>query len=134
MTALYIDSSALLKRVVLETESSAVRALLRHANTAGDLLTTSSLSWLEVWRALRRGRLSNVPAMTRRALAGIAEFPLDDEVLSRARRIGDDTLRTLDAIHLASAVAVGADCILTYDSRLADSATGVGISVLAPTQ
>lgn len=133
MTTLYVDSSALLKRVFIEAESSAVRALLRQSNDAGDLLTASSLGWLEVWRALRRSGAADVPSFVARALAGIAEFPLSDEVLVRARRAGADGLRTLDAIHLSSAIAVGADSVLTYDDRLADAAAAAGIAVLAPT-
>jgi predicted nucleic acid-binding protein len=132
VTTLYVDSSALLKRVFIEAESSAVRSLLRQSNTAGDLLTASSLAWLEVWRAARRARLENVASVVQRALAGIAEFPLSDPVLMRARRVGADGMRTLDAIHLASAIAVGADSVLTYDERLAESAGDAGIAVVAP--
>ena len=132
MTTLYVDSSALLKRVFIEAESSAVRSLLRESNAAGDLLTSSSLAWLEVWRALRRSGIANVSSVVPRALAGIAEFPLSDSVLVRARQAGDGGLRTLDAIHLASAVAVGADSVLTYDDRLAESVAAAGLAVLAP--
>ena len=132
MTTLYVDSSALLKRVFIEAESSAVRSLLRQSNNAGDLLTSSSLAWLEGWRALRRSGIANVSSVVPRALAGIAEFPLSESVLIRARRVGDGSLRTLDAIHLASAVAVGADSVLTYDDRLAESAAAEGLVVLAP--
>jgi predicted nucleic acid-binding protein len=132
VTTLYIDSSALLKRVFIEVESSAVRSLLRMSNAAGDLLTSSSLAWLEVWRALRRSGIANVSSVAPRALAGIAEFPLSESVLVRARQAGDGGLRTHDAIHLASALAVGADFVLTYDERLAESVTSEGLAVLAP--
>lgn len=132
MTTLYVDSSALLKRVFVEAESPAIRALLRHTNGAGDLLTASSLAWLEVWRALRRSGAANVASLVGRAFAGIAEFPLSDSVLIEARRVGADGLRTLDAIHLSSAIAVGADCVVTYDERLAESVASAGIAVLAP--
>ncbi len=132
MTTLYVDSSALLKRIVIEPESSAVRALLRQSHQAGDLLTASSLAWLEVWRGLRRAGLANVTPLARRALSGIAEFPLSEAVLLRARNIGGDHLRSLDAVHLSSALAVGADHLLTYDDRLADSATDAGITVVRP--
>ncbi len=57
---------------------------------------------------------------------------LRDSVLVRARRVGYDELRPLDAIHLASALEIGADSILTYDDRLAESAAAVGLSVLTP--
>lgn len=132
MTTVYIDTSALLKRVVVESESGAVRTFLRNGVAGGDLLVSSSLAWLEVWRALRRAGLTDTTAVAEAALSGIAEFPLDDVVLLRARRVGQDQLRSLDAIHLAAAIAVGADSLLTYDDRLASSAAAVGLNVLAP--
>lgn len=132
MTILYVDSSALLKRVVVEDESSAVRALLRERHLAGDLLMASSLAWLEVWRSLRRAAVADVEEVVTAALSGVAEYTLDEAVLQRARRVGADELRSLDAIHLASAIAVGADAILTYDTRLAGAATSVGLAALAP--
>lgn len=133
MSVLYVDTSALLKRVIVEPESSAVRALLRRTEAAGDLLTTSSLAWLEIWRALRRAGLTNVPAIIRRATSGIAEYPLAEPNLLHARGVGHDDLRTLDAIHLAAALDVGAETLLTYDKRLTDSANAAGLRVLAPT-
>lgn len=133
MTVLYVDSSALLKRVVVEAESLAVGVLLRERHLAGDLLTASSLAWLEVWRSLRRGGVADLEAGVQAALAGIAEHPFDEALLQRARRVGADDLRSLDAIHLASAIAVGADEILTYDTRLAGAATAAGLVALAPT-
>jgi predicted nucleic acid-binding protein len=128
----YVDTSALLKRVVIEAGSSAVRTLLRDREGAGELLTASSLAWLEVWRALRRAGVSDLDALAESALSGIAEIPLDEDVLVRARRVGLDQLRSLDAIHLAAAIVVGADSLLTYDERLASSANAVGLNVLAP--
>ncbi len=133
MTVLYVDTSALLKRVVVEAESPAVRALLRDRHVAGDLLTASSVAWLEVWRSLRRASVADVEDVITAALSGVAEYTLDDDVLRRARRVGSDELRSLDAIHLASAIAVGADAILTYDKRLAEAAAAVGLAALAPT-
>lgn len=132
MTRLYVDSSALLKRVVAEPESTAVRTLLAERHAAGDLLTSSSLAWVEIWRALRRASVADVSTIAGLALSGIAEFPLDDAVLVRARRIGQDELRSLDAIHLAAATAVGATDVLTYDTRLAAAAETAGMRVLAP--
>lgn len=129
----YADSSALLKRVIIETESAAARdALARHV-TAGDLVTASSLAWLEVWRSLRRAGARGVEDLASLAMSGVAEHELSADVLARARRVGTDALRTLDAVHLASALAVGADVLLTYDGRLADTARTVGVEVTSPT-
>lgn len=132
MTTYYVDTSALLKRVVMETDSSVVRTFLRERDAAGDLLTASSLAWLEVWRSLRRAAVADVESTTELALSGVAEFPLSATVLVRARRVGNDALRSLDAIHLASAIGCGADSLMTYDERLAAAAADVGLSVAAP--
>jgi predicted nucleic acid-binding protein len=77
--------------------------------------------------------VADVESIAASALSGVAEFPLDDLLLRRARRVGADELRSLDAIHLASAIVVRADAILTYDLRLADAAAAAGLEVLAPT-
>lgn len=133
MTVVYVDASALLKRVVVEAESPAVRRVLRDQHAEGALLTSSSLAWVEVWRSLRRAAVADMEAAAQHALAGVAEFPLTGAVLTRARRVGPDELRSLDAIHLASAIAVGADIVLTYDVRLARAAESAGLIALAPT-
>ena len=132
MTVLYVDTSALLKRVFVEADSMAVRTMLREAYTRGDLLTASSLAWVEVWQSLRRAGVPDVDGTGDVAVSGIAEFPLTDAVLVRARHVGQQGLRSLDAIHLASAIAVGADGLVTYDQRLAESASAVGLRVLVP--
>jgi uncharacterized protein len=134
VTIVYVDTSALLKRVIVEAESPGLRALLDERHAAGDLLTASSVAWLEVWRSLRRAAVANVEAIAAAALSGVVEFPLDDTILRRAWRAGADELRSLGAIHLASAIAVGADAMLTYDKRLGAAAAGVGLAVWAPSR
>jgi len=107
VTTVYTDTSALLKRVVLEPESAAVRALLRSREADGDLLVSSSLAWLEVWRVLRRAGLANIEAVAELALSGVAEFPLDEVVLVRARRVASRT--EIVGLHSSRrAIAVGA--------------------------
>lgn len=133
MTVVYVDTSALLKRVIVEAESSAVRVVLLELHAEEALLTSSSLAWVEVWRSLRRAAVVDIDSMARAALAGVAEFPLSEAVLARARRVGADELRPLDALQLASAIAVGADSVLTYNGRLAEAADTVGLRVLSPT-
>jgi len=83
MTVLYVDTSALLKRVIVEPESGVVRALLGARHDAGDLLTASSITWIEVWRSLRRALLVDVEVLFEAALSGMAEFLLGDAVLAR---------------------------------------------------
>lgn len=131
---LYVDTSALVKLVVREAESDAVeRELSRWPGAA-----TSTLTDVELGRAIlraqgdRRDLGSAVPLVV---LAGFAHVPMTARVLSVARSILPPVLRTLDAIHLASALALGADlgAVMTYDARLADAVTTHGITVVAPT-
>lgn len=128
----YVDTSALLKRVVVEAESHAVRSSLAASAAAGDLLASSALTWVEAHRALRRAAVHNPAELAADALSGVDEFPLQPAVLERARTIGPPALRSLDAIHLASAVLLRADELLTFDDRLADAARAEGITVSMP--
>ena len=63
-------------------------------------------------------------------MSGVGELPLNDGVLRRARKVGTENLRSLDAIHLASAVMVEADSLMTFDLRLAQAADAIGVAVL----
>lgn len=132
----YVDSSALIKRAVAERESEAVDAALeRHVN-AEDVLVSSTLAWIEISRALR-GRLDGedhdvVNEATEDALSGIAERPITADVVSLARRIEPNVLRSLGTIHLATAVLLDVDTLVTYDDRLATAARYNGLAVSAP--
>jgi predicted nucleic acid-binding protein len=128
---LYLDSSALVKLVVLEPESAALREFLgTHA-----LRLSSALAEVEVPRALRRAGYG--AAEGRRAsdvLARIALIEVDRQVLRRAAALAPPGLRSLDAIHLATALSLGQDLagIVTYDQRLSDAAVGADLAVWAP--
>jgi predicted nucleic acid-binding protein len=130
LTIQYVDTSALVKRVVVEQESPDVRRLLREANAAGDVVAASELAWLEVWRTLRRASVDDLESAATAALRGIDEIPLTTDILVRARRIGPAMLRSLDAIQLASAVAIGATTVVTYDDRMARAAAEFGFEVI----
>lgn len=68
------------------------------------------------------------------SLRDIALIPMDDQVLAVARRLDPSELRSSDAIHLATALSVGADlgALFSYDDRLTTAATAGGLRVLAP--
>ena len=129
---LYLDSSAIVKMVFLEKESPALLAILsRFAGTV-----SSSLAAVEVRRAVRRAPPD--PATLQRShqvLAGIDLLRIDDSILSSAADLEPPLLRTLDAVHLASALSLGDDlsAIAVYDVRLADAARLSGLEVLSPT-
>ncbi len=128
---LYLDSSALVKLVLPEAESGALLESL----SAWPVRITSELARIEVVRAARRATPD--PAAEQRAeevLASLNLLKIDGELLSEAARLEPRTLRSLDAIHLASALSLGADLgpIVTYDTNMAKAAAGYGLEVLAP--
>ncbi|UPK73121.1 type II toxin-antitoxin system VapC family toxin [Nocardioidaceae bacterium SCSIO 66511] len=129
----YLDSSALLKRVVAEQETGALQGVVSVHRANGDSLLASSLAWVEVSRALRR-TLSAERAVDAAdaALAGVLERPITADIIALARRLDAPLLRSLDAIHLASLLLLDADVMLTYDDRLADACRAHGIPTRAP--
>lgn len=95
----------------------------------------TELTHIELGRALRRrvAELTVSPgAALRRSLSGIGIVPISHVVAEFARTIDPPMLRPLDAIHLASAITIGAHELWTYDQRLAEAAELVGFRVRAP--
>jgi predicted nucleic acid-binding protein len=130
---LYIESSALVKLVWTEPESDALRALL----TEWPDRVSSDLTHVEVIRTARRGDASATTILEDRArevIAAVNLLAITEEVLELAAMMEPNGLRSLDAIHLASALAMGSDlgAMVTYDMALAAAARSAGIEVLAP--
>jgi predicted nucleic acid-binding protein len=125
----YVDSSAIVKLVVAEPESKALRRYLSRRQP----LVSSALARTEVARAL----LPAGPAATARGqevLRRIQLLRVNDRVLNDAGRLEPAELRSLDAIHLASARQFGSSLrlIVTYDERMAEAAKASGWSVASP--
>jgi len=128
--AVYLDSSAIVRLVVREFESDALRAFLVNR----PVRVTSALARVEVPRAVRsQGRTATARAT--QALSGVSVLALDEALLNDAARINADHLRSLDAIHIASAQQVGPElaALITYDTRMATAARALGLPVVAPT-
>jgi predicted nucleic acid-binding protein len=125
----YLDSSALVKLVVAEAESAALRRHLRSRPERA----TSALAKVEVIRAVRP---HGPPAVTRarQVLRRIDVVHLDDELLEDAATLDRGVLRSLDAIHLASARTLGDElqAVVTYDARMATAAERLGLQVDTP--
>jgi predicted nucleic acid-binding protein len=128
-SAVYLDSSALVKLVLAEPESATLAAWL-----PSDLQPTSSaIARTELIRAVAGGG-SEAVARARALLGRIDLITIDDVVLDAAALIGPPTLRTLDALHLASAMSLGDDlgAFVAYDRRLLEAAMGVGLATASP--
>lgn len=126
----YLDSSALVKRVILETESGALAVQLDRWAGDGDTLVTSELAWVEVSHAVTKA--AGATANAENAFVGVHRVPLGAPVLNVAVRMAGPGLRSLDAIHVASAIVVGAHLVVTYDKRMAEAAKAHGFEVGAP--
>jgi predicted nucleic acid-binding protein len=125
----YVDSSAIVKLVVDEPESKALRRYLSRRQP----LVSSALARTEVARALLPSGPEAV-ARGEEALRRIQLLRVNDRVLNDAGRLEPAELRSLDAIHLASAGQLGSSVkqIVTYDERMSKAATAIGWAVASP--
>lgn len=128
---IYLDTAALVKLVRREAASDDLVDWLAERH---ELLVSSALVEVELPRAIRRTEpelLAGVPGV----LGRLAVYDVDEVVRAAAAAYADPVLRSLDAIHLATADAVLGDdlaAFVTYDRRLADSAAALGMPVESP--
>ena len=135
MALFYADTSALVKLVREEPESEALRTYL-----ADDELICCELALAEVPRAIRRAtaddsRLDQALLLERAQdlLDALALLLLDAGLLELAGSLAEPALRTLDAIHVASALELSPlDSFVSYDERQAAAARLAGLRTVAP--
>lgn len=126
----YVDSSALLKLVVREPETAALEADLAER----DGLVASRLAVVECRRAARRASDRRVLQTVDQILDAIYLLEVTPAVLEAAAAADPPLLRSLDAIHLATALSVGDPQmnVITYDRRFAEAARANGLIVVQP--
>jgi hypothetical protein len=128
--AAYLDTSAFVKLVASELESEALRSRLGRwpDRASSTLLRTESV------RALRRSGNDHLVGRARRLIGGFRLVRLDEPLLDHAAELTPVELRSLDAVHLAAALAMGPDLgvLITYDLRLRDAALSQGLDVESP--
>lgn len=129
-TAVYLDSSALVKLAVHEAESDALRAHLRRTKRTW---ISSALARTEVLRALL-GSGGEAIAAGRGVLARCEFVRINDRILNAAAILLPPEIRSLDAIHLATAQLIRNEIreIITYDDRMAGAARLMGLRISAP--
>jgi uncharacterized protein len=137
---IYLDSSALYKLIRAEAESAALAAFI--ADQASMRWFTSELARAEVARTVRRlnqnlddpGLLRSELDQAERLWAYIDLVPVNTSVLTASGAVEFPLLRTLDAIHLATAsgVRTSVSAFVTYDKRLAAAAQDAGLPVTTP--
>ena len=131
---LYLDSSALVKIVLPEAESQTLVSFL----PAWPHRVSSALARVEVLRAVARAStaesMDDALRDAEQLLAHVSLLAMSATLLATAAALNPVTLRSLDAIHLASALSLSAEVegFVTYDGRLAEAAQASGLTVYAP--
>jgi predicted nucleic acid-binding protein len=127
----YLDTSAALKLLAEESHSKAFAAF--YDTNASASWVSSSLLRVEVMRAVSRVLPAMIPD-ARDLLLAFDYVSMDEDVVDVAMNEPDRMLRSLDAIHLATARVLGSelDALVTYDDRLTTAATDAGFAVLSP--
>lgn len=129
MAATYVDSTAIVKLVVAEPESVALRAYLRRRRP----LVVSALARTEVLRALL-AEGDDAVGRGRAVLARLDIVRISDRILDVAGTLRPPAVRSLDALHLATALDLGSDLVrlVTYDVCMVDAAKGLGLRPYSP--
>jgi predicted nucleic acid-binding protein len=127
---IYLDSSALLKLVFEEPETGALEEFLSGWPTRA----SSAIARIEVLRISRRVRDEMVTRHARDVIDAVDLIALDARLLVEAAELELLSLRSLDAIHLATALSLQPDLagMVVYDRRLSDAARAAGLTVWAP--
>lgn len=126
----YADSSAWLKLLHEERETEAMLDHLTEVQGAGGRFVSSHLLVTELARA--SGRLRITSRALNDALGEIDLVLPTAQTYRLAGRLPGPRLRSLDALHLASALETQADAFVTYDDRQAEAAVDAGLDVLQP--
>ena len=118
-----------MKLIVTERETRALRAYLREH----PVRLTSRVATVEVARAVARHRAPAL-GLLRTAFAGVGLIELNPEIAAAAGSLAPETLRTLDAIHVASALSLSGDlaAFVSYDARQTKAAAAAGLRVASP--
>jgi predicted nucleic acid-binding protein len=126
---IYVDTSAMAKFVLEEDESVAFREFVRDKSG----LTTSALTKTEFSRAVGRAAPSRLSEAHRR-MTSVIFIAMSDEVLAAAAIVRPLSLRTLDAIQLASALLIRSEIesFVAYDLRLLEAAEALGLPTASP--
>jgi uncharacterized protein len=128
---IYLDSSALVKLVLTEAETAGLVSWLSHR--AGLPLVSSIIHRTEVPRAVWRADPSALPRSYRQ-VRGVAKIALTADVADLAAALRPAQMRSIDAIHLASALSIRRDltAFVAYDKRLLAAATDAGLPTASP--
>jgi predicted nucleic acid-binding protein len=126
---IYLDSSALVTLLSRRSYSRELRERL--VSTTGMPMATSTLGFIETVRTM--DRIGDYPTLMQDLVRGFTEILVTEEVRDAAALLPVG-VRTLDAVHIASAQIIGdsLEVLVTYDRRMLTVARSVGLAAEAP--
>lgn len=129
-SALYLDSSALVKLIRSGRESTALGQTVREHEA---VLTSSELAEIELIRAVRH-RVPNLVEAAEGLLDRMVLLPITRPIRIRAKTLRPTAVRSLDAIHLATALEIAPRLggLVTYDQRMIEAAESLGLPTTSP--
>lgn len=131
MTVHYVDSSAWMKLVADEAESAALERWVDERLDAGDTFASSHLLVTEMFRA---AAILGVPALLVAESLSVVTLTLPEVSTFRAAGLLPGRVRSLDALHVAAALDLRCDDLVSYDDRQIEAAAAAGIPHVSPTQ
>jgi predicted nucleic acid-binding protein len=128
---IYVDTSALLKEVLAEPGSAELHDYLQQRPDEG--LVSSILLTVEMRRVVQRGSPRSLPRVDL-LLSRVSQVELSAAVVENASRFPDPGLRSLDAIHVATALLIRKEltAVVSYDKRMVAAAQSEGLPVVSP--
>lgn len=128
MSTWYLDTSAAIKLIVREAESV---DLVRAIEEQRPNLVSCQLLETELRRAVQRLEVASQRHVTD-LLDRVDLYDLNAAMYTQAGLLPGPNLRSLDALHLAAALAIGVDAVVTYDARMTEAARDFGLVTLQP--
>ena len=128
---IYLDTSALLKSIFVETHSDALQAYVREHDAEG--FVSSVLLSIETRRAVQRIDPHSLPQADLE-LSRVGQVALADAVVEAAGRFPDPRLRSRDAIHLATALLLREEltALVSYDTQMLAAAESQRLPAVSP--
>jgi predicted nucleic acid-binding protein len=123
----YIDTNIVLPAIRFEGPNAALPKLAEHARTVRAPLVTSTLTRIEIRRTLIREGIPISPSIIS-IFEGFDIVQFTEDIGELAARLPVMYLKTLDAIHLATAIMTECDAIITQDRQLINACTQLGIA------
>jgi predicted nucleic acid-binding protein len=126
----YIETSAVAKVLFVEKESPALKSFLDLVIAESGTVFSSILLETELRRAAQRHGVAQ--DLVTEVIGRFDLVEPDRATYHQAGLLGGDEVRSLDAIHVATALRIEAERFVTYDLRQADAASGAGLVVVSP--